>query len=154
MGTSAQMPQENRKGINLIELHGWVTFRDTYKATWEEDMFTSNLVGEIQEHINKLYWFKPEIKVRNGEWYMDFSIFANRKDSETKEALALFQKIGEIAEGSYGLIYLYDDEDITGKENQFQVFVLARGIVTEVHDTLLSPIIPTIEDADELKFEV
>lgn len=78
----------------------------------------------------------------------------NRKDSETKEAFALSQKIGEIAEGSYGLIYLYDDEDTTGKENQFQVFVLARSIVKEVHDTFLSPITPTIEDADELKFEI
>ena len=132
----------------MIELHGWVTFRDTYKVVWEDN--TRTVVGEIQEYINKLYWFKPEIKVRNGSWYMNFSIFSNRKNSETEEAFALFQKIAEIAEGSYGLIYLYDDEDNTGKENQFQVFVLARGIVKETNDIFLSPIIPTIEDTDEL----
>ena len=36
----------------------------------------------------------------------------------------LYKKIGKMAEGSYGLIYLYDDED-EGKENEFQV----RGII-------------------------
>ena len=50
-----------------------------------------------------------------------------------------------MAEGSYRLIYLHDDE-ADGKENQFQVFVLSKGSVKEFSDSYLSPIIPTIED--------
>lgn len=52
-----------------------------------------------------------------------------------------------MAEGSYGLIYLYDDE-AAGRENQFQVFSLSRGSVKEFSDFYLSPIVPTIEDAE------
>ena len=48
------------------------------------------------------------------------------------------------------MIYLYNDEDRNGKENQFQVFLLARGKIEEKADPFLSPIIPTIEDKDEL----
>ena len=54
----------------------------------------------------------------------------------------------EVADSSYGLIYLYNDEDINGKQNQFQVFSLARGIVKENKDPFLSLIIPTIEDEE------
>ena len=43
--------------------------------------------------------------------------------------------------------YLYDDET-EGRENQFQVFVLSRGSVKEFSDFYLSPIVPTIEDAE------
>lgn len=64
--------------------------------------------------------------------------------------MELYQNIGKIAEGSYGLIYLYNDEDMNGKENQFQAFSLARGIVKETTNPFLSPIIPTIEDKDIL----
>lgn len=58
----------------------------------------------------------------------------------------LYTKIGELAEGSYGLIYLYDEAE--GRENQFQVFSLSKGSVKEFSDFYLSPIIPTIEDAE------
>ena len=134
----------------MIELHGWLTIRETYKATIEEEEQIDLLVDKIQEEVNKLYWFKPKIKALNGEWFMDFSLFANRMNSQITESLELFKRIGEIAPGSYGLIYLYNDEDTDGKENQFRVFILARGKVIENTDPFLSPIIPTIEDGDEI----
>ena len=80
------------------------------------------------EHRNNRLW-------QNGEWY------------QTEEVFMLVNKIGELAEGSYGLIYLYDDEAV-GKENQFQVFSLSRGSVEEFSDQFLSPIAPTIEDVE------
>ena len=57
----------------------------------------------------------------------------------------LFAKVGELAPGSYGLLYLHDDED-PGHELDFRIVRLVRGAVTEHVDRLLSPVIPTLED--------
>src|SRR5215467_2984439 len=47
--------------------------------------------------------------------------------------------------GSYGLLYVWDDES-NQHPNEFRVFKLARGRVTEHSDVLLSPVIPALED--------
>lgn len=133
----------------MIELHGWITIRETYKVIFEEEDQIGLVIEKIQEYINQLFWFKPKIRAQNGEYFIDFSLFANRVNPQIQEVFELYQYIGKIAEGSYGLIYLYNDEDINGKENQFQVFSLCRGMVNENKDPFLSPIIPTIEDKDK-----
>ncbi len=133
----------------MIELHGWVTVRETYKAAYDEEDHIDMIVAQIQDEIDKLCWFQPQIKAMNGEWFLEFSLYSNRKDSRSQEIFGLYRSIGEIAPGSYGLIYLYDDEDREGRENQFQVYMLARGCVEEREDLYLSPVIPVIEDQDE-----
>ncbi|GFI09586.1 hypothetical protein IMSAGC007_02049 [Lachnospiraceae bacterium] len=133
----------------MVELHGWITFRETYKVFIEEEAHIDLLIRKIQEEINNLSWFKPKIEAQNGDWFIQFSIYANRINPQILEVFELCRKIGKIAEGSYGLIYLYDDEDTNGNENAFQVFSLARGELTNKKDFYLSPVIPTIEDKDE-----
>lgn len=130
----------------MIELHGWVTVRDTYKDVFWEDDYTIVAVALIQEEIDKLKYFKPEIRARNGSFFMEFSNYANRINGEVLEIFELYEKIGKIAVGSFGLIYLYDDENSQGKENQFQVFILSKGVVREAEDSFLSPVVPTVED--------
>ena len=134
----------------MVELHGWVTIRETYKAVFDEEEHLDLIVKRIQDEIMKLSWFKPEIRAQNGEWFIEFSLFTNRITLLTLEVFELFKQIAKIAEGSYGLIYLYNDDDLNGKDNQFQVFSLARGVIREHSDSFLSPIIPTIEDKDEM----
>lgn len=135
----------------MIELHGWVTVRETYKAAMDEEEQIDLIVQKIQDIIESLHWFKPTIKVMNGEYFLEFTLYSNRKDSRSREVFELYSRIGELAPGSYGLIYLYDDEDVEGRENRFQVFSLARGIVEEREDTFLSPVIPMIEDRGEIR---
>ncbi len=134
----------------MVEIHGWLTIRETFRADLEEEEQLGSLIEIIRREIDKLKWFKPEIKFQNGEAYIEFSLFCNHINSEVSEIFKLVKYIGETADGSYGLIYLYNDEDRNGKENQFQVFLLARGKIEEKTDPFLSPIIPTIEDKDEL----
>ena len=134
----------------MVELHGWVTIRETYKVFFEEEKKIDLLVARIKEKINRLSWFKPEIKAQNGEWFLEFTLCSNRINPQIIEVFELYTWIGKEASGSYGLIYLYNDEDKNGKENQFQVFSLVRGVVRENKDSFLSPVIPTIEDKDEL----
>lgn len=56
----------------------------------------------------------------------------------------LFAKVGRLAPGAYGLLYVHDDEH---PEHMLSLRVsrLARGTVTE---HLLSLVIPTLEDAE------
>ena len=138
----------DQKGDKVVELHGWITIRETYRAFEKEEENIEVSVARIRDAVNRLSWFKPEIKAQNGVYFLEFTLFSNRINPEVSEVFELCKWIGEMADGSYGLIYLYNDEDIGGKENQFQVFSLARGVLKENKDSFLSPIIPTIEDED------
>jgi len=134
----------------MVELHGWITIRETYRAFFEEEDNKDLVVAKIRDWIDHLSYFKPEIKVQNGDVFTEFSLFCNRINPEILEVFDFCRQVGKLGEGSYGLVYLYNDEDPNGKENQFQVFSLARGVLKEHDDPFLSPIIPTIEDKDEL----
>ena len=50
--------------------------------------------------------------------------------------------------GSYGLLYVLDDEDYQDGDyqNEFRVWRLVRGALEERSDPFLSPFIPTVED--------
>jgi hypothetical protein len=58
--------------------------------------------------------------------------------------------------GSYGLVYVHDDEDVgdagrlrgrdgTDRSNEFRVWRLLGGTVEELADPFLSPIVPRID---------
>lgn len=73
----------------------------------------------------------------------------NRIQKRAEEIINLYQFIADQAPGSYGLLYTRDDEDIEGYDNEFRVFVLARGIIQQKEDVLLSPFVPIVEDNNE-----
>lgn len=131
----------------MLELHGWVTIRETYKVTDNEEENIDIIIEKLKREVEKLSWFKPQINALNGSCFLEFTLFSNRQNPQTQEVFRFYKRIGELAEGSYGLIYLYDDED-ERKGNEFQVFSLSRGTVKEFSDSYLSPIIPTIEDRE------
>jgi hypothetical protein len=62
-----------------------------------------------------------------------------------QELLNLYHYIAGTALGSYGLLYIRDDED-TAYYNDFLVYVLARGALTEHADVFLSPFVPVVKD--------
>lgn len=102
----------------MIELHGWVTIRETYEAKFDEEDNVDVVIENINKEIQKLLWFKPCIKVQNGTYFLEFTLFSNRKSAESQEIFNLYNRIGELAAGSYGLIYLspivpiIEDEEI------------------------------------------
>ena len=131
----------------MLEFHAWVTIRETYKAI-EEDNF-GEIIKIIQKKIEELKWNKPELKFLNGEGYIEFSVFANRKTGEIDELFDFFNFIAELATGSYGLIYMLDDGNLNGKNNEFQVFSIFRGALHIEKDNYLSPFVPVVEDVAE-----
>lgn len=129
----------------MVEIHGWMTLRETYKVTDEENF--DRVLKQVNEEIGKLKFFKPPIKSMNGECFIEFSSYTNHMSNDVKEMLFFFEIVSKIAKGSYGLLYIYNDED-ANYYNNFVVYKLARGKVEMYKDRLLSPVIPTIEDVD------
>jgi len=133
----------------MLEFHAWITIRETYKAVDNEEENIDLIVQDIRDRIEKLHWNKPEIKVMNGEYFMEISLFSNHKTKVINELFDLFTDIARHATGSYGLIYMLDDEDTNDKFNEFQVYSISRGHLHAHKDKFLSPFIPTVEDEIE-----
>lgn len=130
----------------MYEFHGWATIHET---TVEADAGNLELIVEnIQNFISELNWSSGLLKVypANGSYHLSVGGFLNRKTSEAEEIIMLYQFIANHAPGSYGLLYTKDDEDIEGYDNEFIVYVLARGNIQQKEDALLSPFVPVVED--------
>lgn len=128
----------------MVELHSWVTIRETYEICEDED---DRVIQELNSIIRGLRYIDVSLKVTNGEYYIEFSLYTNHFSADVKEYLNFFSEIGKIAKGSYGLAYLYNDED-AAHYNEFQILRLSRGEVRKFDDRILSPFVPTIEDVD------
>ena len=59
----------------------------------------------------------------------------------------MLKSIGKYAPGSYGILYVHNDEDIEGLSNEFQVWRLVRGNLEKQKDYYLSPCVPVIKNA-------
>ena len=86
-----------------------------------------------------------EIKAINGEYKISFVGGGNHRTSDFEKILELFDYISKKAKGSYGLIYIRDDED-GENHNNFVVHKMKKGEISIVKDELLSPCHPMIED--------
>ena len=131
----------------MFELHGWITMRETYKAVDTEEDNLDYIVRLIQEKALKMKWNTPEIKAQSGEYFIELTLFSNRRTEEVDEIFEFLKFIVKSASGSYGLIYVLDSDD-RKKGNEFQVYTMHRGSIIEQKDSYLSPIVPTIEDLD------
>lgn len=129
----------------MVEIHCFITLRDSFKPCDEEN---ENYLPLIQKEIEKLEYYEIELKSKNGERYIEFSHFTNHLGTDFSELLEFFGNVGKIAEGSYGLFYMHNDED-QNEYNSFHVWRLAKGEVRKFKDRLLSPFVPTVEDFDD-----
>ncbi|MCL2080003.1 MAG: immunity 7 family protein [Oscillospiraceae bacterium] len=133
----------------MVELHGWALIRQDFTIDNEDENLTQ-IVGYLKQEIAKLGMNERSIQISfiNGEVSLTATNFTNHFTDETSKIIDLFNWIARKAPGSYGLLYLHDDEDANGFSNAFQVFVLARGTFQSKEDPFLSPYIPTVEDEE------
>ncbi|KGE19581.1 Imm7 family immunity protein [Paenibacillus wynnii] len=130
----------------MFEFHGWAT---VHESTTEADAGNLDLIAKnIQNFVANLHWDSGLLKVypANGAYHLSVGGLLNRKGTEAEEIIKLFQFIAQQAPGSYGLLYTRDDEDIEGFDNEFRVFILARGRIEHKKDAFLSPFVPIVED--------
>ena len=104
----------------MVEMHGWVTIRDTYMVTDIDD--TEKVSKILVQEFKTINYLKPEIKWMNGECCLQLSLYSNHWSEDCDEILKLYKIIADKAEGSYGLLYVHNDED----REFFNEFIIYR----------------------------
>ena len=132
----------------MFEYHGWITFVYSICEVEDEDeklkiavAYALDLIKRTlpSHHIN-------ELRVINAQYMLCLAGLANHRGTLEDDLICVFREIGEKAPGSYGLLYISDDEN-SEHDNEFRVGRLVRGQFKFVKDPHLSPRIPTIEDS-------
>lgn len=128
----------------MIELHGWVTIKESYKVEDENENIRL-IVRKIEERISYLSWDINLIDLRycNGSPNLSIALFANRVNKEVEDIFELLKFICKEARGSYGMIYMYDDESYETPD-EFRVYVVCKGKICEKEDKYLSPLMQKI----------
>ena len=88
----------------MVEVHGWITLRETYKVVDDDNV--EPLIKQINNEIDKIEYPQIQIKVNNGNYYIEFSMYTNHMSSDIDDIIAFFETVGKITEGSYGLLYI------------------------------------------------
>ena len=133
----------------MFEYHAWVTIQ--HSAGDESDAELRAAHRKVEQELEALSGGTGLVDLRwvNGMSQLHLSGFLNRRSGEGQDVIDVFCQVGRVAHGSYGVFYMLDDEDPSGKNNEFQVLVMRRGDVTQQPDRFLSPCIPAIEDEEE-----
>lgn len=76
----------------MVEIHGWITLRETYRVVDDEDM--EGVLAEIRNEINRLAYLSLQIKVKNGQHFIEFSLYANHMSKDARDLLSFFEKAG------------------------------------------------------------
>lgn len=128
----------------MFQFHGWAVVshhtHDTDSALQDECW------SAVEEHVRNLDSELVRTVRHNG---CDSLVITGQHNHRSEYVVDLFRWLAEHAPGSYGLLYVRDDEDtyrIGNHSNEFRVWKLCRGTLSELADPFLSPCIPTIED--------
>jgi len=135
----------------MFEFHGWATIRAS--AGCEDDDGADHAQRAAESTVREMVAGSPlresfnctlDIRTANGHLHLSLAGCHNHADARV---LYLFHDVARLAPGSYGLLYIHDDEDPErDTANRWTSHVLARGAVTAVPDPFLSPIIEVVED--------
>lgn len=129
----------------MVELHGWLSIWETYE---DEDNFPQAELDEIMRKAKDISRESGlELRYMNGVPFISTTLYANHRTAETDTILETYRKIARTASGSYGAIYLRDDEDAE-HFNEFRVYVFKRGTCACKTAEDFSPCITEIEARD------
>ncbi|MBE9141446.1 hypothetical protein IQ254_30370 [Nodosilinea sp. LEGE 07088] len=131
----------------MYEYHGWITLVSSLGEDEESD--SREIIKKVEEILSPLEKERnglAHMKALNGEQFVILAGHFNRASQIKPLLFRVFKDIAGMAPGSYGLLYVRDDEDMENQDNEFQVLRMARGSVNKCKDQYLSPCIPVIED--------
>lgn len=128
----------------MIELHGWLTIYETYD---DEDLCSQEMLDDVMCKVKTIISesdIDTEMKYVNGTPFLNTLICANHRTKEIDNIIETYKNIAQIATGSYGIIYLRDEEDCE-HSNEFQIYLFMHGNCISKLDNDFSPCIPMIE---------
>jgi hypothetical protein len=137
--------------IALYEDHGWATLRQSWGDEDGEEEQIRTIAENLRQFLAERQWGTGLIDLRavNGQYLFSMAGATNHRPTSPHDPVDWLRYVGQVAPGSYGTLYIWDDEDQGGFSNAFQVYVMARGQVRQHKDPFLSPCIPIIEDPPE-----
>ena len=128
----------------MFEIYGWARIADSLTT----NQTPIELLDELQKQIDDMRregWVVGRLDRNLNDSIHALTIVGSR-NHRYAAVVDLFRWIAENAPGSYGLLYVWDDEDNRNDYNNcFRVWRLARGRLEEMDDPFLSPRIPVIE---------
>jgi hypothetical protein len=130
----------------MIEYYGWLKINLSLDGENEDNigLFARKINLKLQEISTSSR--SVEFKPLNGSYILHFAGSANHFGIDFEEIYSLCEYITKNAVGSYGIIYLQNDELPEPMNNQFFVYKIARGKISIVDDIYLSPCQYVIED--------
>ncbi|MFC3453222.1 immunity 7 family protein [Amycolatopsis speibonae] len=133
----------------MFEYHGWVTIQAS--PSGDDD---AALLERIVERVHRAVRDFDDGDLVDLRWAAGAPVLhlgGMDKHGTTiaPELVDLFTRVGDLAPGSYGLLHVWDDQD-PEHDNEFKVYRMARGLVTEHRDEHLSPVAPTVLDGYEI----
>jgi hypothetical protein len=130
----------------VYEYHGWVTIAASAAQDGEDPALLERMVERVTRAVRDFTGADVvDLRWVNGAPMLHLGGLAKHGAVLGPELLELYGRIGELAPGSYGLLHVWDDQDTLG-DNEFRVYRMVRGQVSERADELLSPVTPTIID--------
>ncbi|MGK9461225.1 Imm7 family immunity protein [Streptomyces sp. G6] len=128
----------------MFEYHGWTTVRET-AAGDDDGPRLRQVVDELRLHVARTDSpYLLDLRWMNGEPFIHLGGCSHHRSSP--DVVELSEHVAAVAPGSYGLLHIRDDEE-QGHENDVRVLRLVRGMVTQHTEALLSPCVPTVEEA-------
>jgi hypothetical protein len=132
-----------------MEIIGWAVLSESY--IWDEDLIldSENIMASIIAKFGEPYANEIiELYRINGSAIVSLVMGHNHYTSRTDDFIKMFDLISEVAPGSYGKMYIYDNEGKFAPYNVVTELVLARGEVKRYQDAYFTPYVPKIEGPD------
>jgi Immunity protein 7 len=128
----------------MFEFHGWANIKaddsdDTDWLTLERRL--EKIVSGFKDEISKIQDSGSIFEVRPSSNALIVFLTHGLRNHGNPDALELFEWLAKNAPDSYGLLYCWDSDH----NNEFIVYRLSQGNLSEMKDIYLSPCIPTIE---------
>jgi hypothetical protein len=129
----------------MYEFHGWANIHAIYENVDidNEDQIMDIVINKIKKHIEELDWKQGVLDLRatNANFHLRASGIFKEKVDEKYCPIELFKYIGRVSPGSYGILYVLDNENSADKNDKyFKVFALSKGQLCEHNDPYLSPL--------------
>ena len=113
----------------MVEYHGWFTLRESLEEEDDETRLAA-IVSDVSGEISLLEEGHRIVgmKVVNGVHMGWIGGCTNHRGPDIEEVFQLYGLIAKRATGSYGLLYIWDDE-CEAEGNEFRVWKLAKGVL-------------------------
>ena len=121
----------------MVEYHAWATVLPEGDSL----RISQSLLEELRRRVEEISLGSGfgQIRASNGDQHLFLTGQPKHRSAEIEDLFELWQFLAREAPDSHGLLYLWDDED-PEHDNEFRVWVLQRGKITERTDPFLSPV--------------